>query len=136
MPYDLGASVLGSRARRTRCLAIVVVHLCKGYDALSGSVFHLTDTISRGGAAMTRLDNTITSCAADGQLDVRASEESLACAAGGGSLGNPGLKNAHGPTSTPAPRDGFSRRTFLDRVGVLGMGAAVFSADAARQAQA
>ena len=43
---------------------------------------------------------------------------------------------AGGPSSASAPREGFSRRTFLDRVGVLSIGAAVLSADAAREAQA
>ena len=47
-----------------------------------------------------------------------------------------GNTSAGGPASAPAPRDGFSRRSFLGRVGVLGMGTAVLSAGTARQAQA
>jgi len=42
---------------------------------------------------------------------------------------------AEGRASASAPREGFSRRTFLDRVGVLSIGAAVLSADGTVQAQ-
>ncbi len=47
-----------------------------------------------------------------------------------------GNTSTGGPASAPAPWDGLSRRSFLGRVGILGMGAAALSAGTARQAQA
>ncbi len=47
-----------------------------------------------------------------------------------------GNTRAGRPVPAPAPRDGFSCRSFLSHVGVLGMGAAVLSAGTARQAKA